>query len=58
MHVWLYTHELDPYKPLQSSAKPLDVQVVAQDWKWLFIYPAQGIATVNELAFPSEVPVG
>ena len=57
VHVWLYTHALDPYRPLQSSAKPLDIQVVAQDWKWLFIYPAQGIATVNELAFPSEVPV-
>jgi cytochrome o ubiquinol oxidase subunit II len=57
VHVWLYTHKLDPYKPLQSSVTPLDVQVVAQDWKWLFIYPAQGLATVNELAFPSEVPV-
>ena len=57
VHLWLYTHKLDPYKPLQSSARPLEVQVVAQDWKWLFIYPAQGIATVNELAFPSEVPV-
>jgi cytochrome o ubiquinol oxidase subunit 2 len=57
VHVWLSTHELDPYKPLPSSAKPLDIQVVAQDWKWLFIYPAQGVAAVNELAFPSEVPV-
>jgi cytochrome o ubiquinol oxidase subunit 2 len=57
VHLWLYTHRLDPYKPLPSSAKPLEVQVVAQDWKWLFIYPAQGIATVNELAFPSELPV-
>jgi cytochrome o ubiquinol oxidase subunit II len=57
VHVWLSTHALDPYKPLQASAKPLDIQVVAQDWKWLFIYPAQGVASVNELAFPSEVPV-
>jgi cytochrome o ubiquinol oxidase subunit 2 len=57
VHVWLSTHELDPYKPLQSSAKPLGVQVVAQDWKWLFIYPARGIATINELAFPSDAPV-
>ena len=57
VHVWLYTHALDPYKSLRSSAKPLEVQVVAQDWKWLFIYPPQGIATVNELAFPSGVPV-
>jgi len=56
IHVWVYTQKLDPYKPLQSSIKPLDVQVVAQDWKWLFIYPTQGVATVNELAFPSGVP--
>jgi cytochrome o ubiquinol oxidase subunit II len=55
VHVWVYTHKFDPYKPLQSE-KPLDVQVVAQDWKWLFIYPAQGVATVNELAFPSDLP--
>jgi cytochrome o ubiquinol oxidase subunit II len=57
VHVWIYTHALDPYKPLQSSERPLEIQVVAQDWKWLFIYPAQGIATVNEIAFPSDVPV-
>jgi cytochrome o ubiquinol oxidase subunit II len=57
IHVWLYTHTLDPYKPLRSSDPPLDIQVVAQDWKWLFIYPAQGIAAVNEMAFPSDVPV-
>ena len=42
IHVWLYTHALDPYKPLRQSTKPLEVQVVAQDWKWLFIYPAAG----------------
>ena len=57
IHVWLYTHALDPYKPLRESTKPLEVQVVAQDWKWLFIYPQQGVATVNELAFPSGVPI-
>lgn len=57
VHVWLSTHALDPYKPLQSTAKPLEVQVVAQDWKWLFIYPREGIAAVNELAFLSEVPI-
>jgi len=57
VHVWIYTHALDPYKPLKSSDRPLEIQVVAQDWKWLFIYPAQRIATVNEIAFPSEVPV-
>jgi cytochrome o ubiquinol oxidase subunit 2 len=57
VHVWLSTHALDPYKPLQSPEQPVEIQVVAQDWKWLFIYPAQGIASVNEIAFPSQVPV-
>jgi cytochrome o ubiquinol oxidase subunit 2 len=57
VHVWIYTHELDPYKPLESTEAPLEIEVVAQDWKWLFIYPEQGIAAVNELAFPVEVPL-
>ena len=57
VHVWVYTHKLDPYKLLPSSVAPVEVQVVAQDWKWLFIYPAQGVATVNELAFSSELPL-
>lgn len=57
VHVWIYTHELDPYKSIESSAAPLEVEVVAQDWKWLFIYPGQGIATVNELVFPEKVPL-
>jgi cytochrome o ubiquinol oxidase subunit 2 len=57
VHVWIYTHALDPYKPLPSSDTPLEIQVVAQDWKWLFIYPAQGVAAVNEIAFPSDVPI-
>ena len=56
-HVWTSTHALDPYKPLETAGKPLEVQVVAQDWKWLFIYPEQGIATVNEIAFPSGAPL-
>lgn len=51
------THELDPYKPLQSDVKPLEIQVVSLDWKWLFIYPEQGIATVNEIAFPVGTPL-
>ena len=55
--VWEYTHKLDPYKSIASDQPPLEVQVVAQDWKWLFLYPEQGIATVNELAFPSERPL-
>lgn len=63
---WIYTHKLDPYRPLDriaaqqpvpASAKPLVVQAVAMDWKWLFIYPEQGIATVNELVVPVDRPV-
>lgn len=57
VHVWIFTHRLDPYRPLAASAPPLEVQVVAQDWKWLFLYPEQGIASVNELAFPSSRPL-
>lgn len=55
--VWDATHKLDPYKSLASAQEPLEVQVVAQDWKWLFIYPDQGIAVVNELVFPSDAPL-
>jgi cytochrome o ubiquinol oxidase subunit 2 len=55
--VWRSTHKLDPYREIASATPPLDVQVVAQDWKWLFIYPEQGIAVVNQLAFPSGRPV-
>lgn len=51
------SHELDPYRPLESSRQPVNVQVVALNWKWLFIYPDEGIATVNELYFPKGVPV-
>jgi cytochrome o ubiquinol oxidase subunit 2 len=54
---WIYTHRLDPYKPLKSSVKPLEVQVIALDWKWLFIYPERNVAAVNELAFPVNRPV-
>lgn len=57
MLVWSYTHRLDPYKRLDPGRERLEVQAIAQDWKWLFLYPAQGIATVNELAFPSETPL-
>jgi cytochrome o ubiquinol oxidase subunit 2 len=55
--VWTYTHRLDPYKRLDPTQQRLEVQAIAQDWKWLFLYPAQGIATVNELAFPSGMPL-
>jgi len=62
---WINTHTLDPYRPLETAdargravpVAPLVVDVVALDWKWLFIYPDQGIATVNELAAPSNVPI-
>lgn len=54
---WETTHELDPYRPLDSDVKPINVQVVATDWKWLFIYPDLGIASVNELAMPVHTPV-
>jgi cytochrome o ubiquinol oxidase subunit 2 len=59
---WIGTHTLDPYRPLDvrqapRDLPPLDIQVVALDWKWLFIYPQQGIAVVNELAAPVDVPV-
>ena len=54
---WVGSHELDPAKPLQSKAPALEVQVVALDWKWLFILPAQQVASVNELAIPAGTPV-
>ncbi|MDU6409939.1 MAG: cytochrome o ubiquinol oxidase subunit II [Yersiniaceae bacterium] len=54
---WKTTHSLDPFKPIESDQKPLTIEVVALDWKWLFIYPEQGIATVNEIAIPKNVPV-
>lgn len=54
---WKATHELDPYRPLKSDVKPLTIQVVALNWKWLFLYPEQGIATVNFVQFPVHTPV-
>ncbi|WP_250626853.1 ubiquinol oxidase subunit II [Pinirhizobacter soli] len=54
---WIGAHQLDPYQPLASKRKPLVVQVVAMDWRWLFIYPEQGVASVNELAIPVDTPV-
>ena len=54
---WKTTHSLDPRAPLPSTAKPLEIEVVSLDWKWLFIYPEQGVASVNEVAFPVNVPV-
>jgi cytochrome o ubiquinol oxidase subunit II len=63
---WVTTHTLDPFRPLSrlgpnrpvpADVKPLEVQVVALDWKWLFIYPEYGIASVNEMAAPVDRPV-
>lgn len=54
---WISAHDLDPAQPLKSKAAPLDVQVVALDWKWLFIYPGQGVATVNRIVAPVGVPL-
>ncbi|WP_310618596.1 ubiquinol oxidase subunit II [Flexibacterium corallicola] len=55
--VWEYTHKLDPYKKLQSTAKPITIQAIALDWKWLFLYPEQGIGAVNELVIPKGRPI-
>ena len=54
---WRSTHALDPYKPLASQTKPITIQAVSMDWKWVFIYPEYGVASVNELALPTNVPV-
>ncbi|HKR89779.1 MAG TPA: ubiquinol oxidase subunit II [Phenylobacterium sp.] len=55
--IWIGSYKLDPFRPLPSKVPPLEVQVVSLDWKWLFIYPQQGIATVNQLVVPAGVPV-
>lgn len=54
---WTTTHELDPYKSIKSNVKPITIDVVSMDWKWLFIYPDYNIATVNQIAFPVGTPV-
>jgi len=54
---WIGSHALDPSKPLESPNKPINVQVVSLDWKWLFIYPDLGVATVNQLVVPAGTPV-
>src|SRR5215471_1317243 len=55
--IWIGSHQLDPRAPIPTDAKPLRVDVIALDWKWLFIYPDQGIATVNQLVIPVGTPV-
>jgi cytochrome o ubiquinol oxidase subunit 2 len=54
---WKSTHDLDPYRPLEHPTTPLEIEVVALDWKWLFIYPKENIAVVNELRIPINVPI-
>jgi cytochrome o ubiquinol oxidase subunit 2 len=54
---WIGSHDLEPSKPLPSASAPLKVEVISLDWKWLFIYPDQGVATVNELVVPAGTPV-
>jgi cytochrome o ubiquinol oxidase subunit 2 len=55
--IWISSHELDPSRPIASKTPPLDIQVVSLDWKWLFIYPNQGVASVNQLVLPAGVPL-
>lgn len=55
--IWKTSHSLDPYKPIAAEHETMTIQVVALQWKWLFIYPEQGIATVNYVQFPENKPV-
>ncbi|WP_294393007.1 ubiquinol oxidase subunit II [uncultured Sphingomonas sp.] len=55
--IWIGSHDLDPARPIASRTPPLEVQVVSLDWKWLFIYPGQGVASVNEMVVPAGVPL-
>src|SRR3981189_3569125 len=54
---WIGAHQLDPAKAVEGSAKPLTIQAVSLDWKWLFIYPDQEVATINTLTVPAGVPL-
>lgn len=54
---WRSSHRLNPFKPIENGKRPLAIQVVALEWKWLFIYPEYGIATVNFLQFPEKTPL-
>ncbi|WP_343154143.1 ubiquinol oxidase subunit II [Buchnera aphidicola] len=54
---WNYSHLLDPKKSILSKYKPIKIDVIALDWRWLFIYPDYGVATINEIAFPKNTPV-
>lgn len=54
---WKTTHDLNPFKPIENGKRPLRIQAVALRWKWLFIYPEQGIATINYTQFPEKIPL-
>lgn len=54
---WKTAHSLDPYQPIENGVAPITIQVIALDWKWLFVYPQEGIATVNMVEFPKDTPV-
>jgi cytochrome o ubiquinol oxidase subunit 2 len=54
---WKSCHELDPFNPIKNDTKPMRIQVIALEWKWLFIYPEHHIATVNFLQFPTNTPL-
>jgi cytochrome o ubiquinol oxidase subunit 2 len=54
---WVGSHDLDPGKPIESRIAPINIQVVSLDWKWLFIYPDHGVASVNRLIVPAGTPI-
>lgn len=54
---WKTTHELNPFNPIETDKKPLKIQAVALNWKWLFIYPEQGVASINYVQFPAGIPL-
>src|ERR1700734_2578360 len=54
---WTGSHDLDPPAPLRESTSPLDIEVISLDWRWLFIYPKEGIASLNRLVVPAGVPL-
>lgn len=54
---WMGSHDLDPYRPIGTVDETMEIQVVSTDWKWLFIYPDQGVASVNRLVVPADTPL-
>jgi len=54
---WIGSHDLDPHKPLSSNVKPVEIEVISLDWKWVFIYPQEQVATVNQLVIPVNTPI-